>query len=195
MHPSMVVPWTNGGDVVDDDAALVVAAQRQRAAFAPLYHRYRDRIYWYVRTRTPDADDAADLTQQIFVRVLDGLAQFRPERGSFAAWLFTIARNTLANDRRRHRPTVTWDLVPESLHAASARGPEAEALRREDLARLAALIQAIGAGTRELLVLRFMAGLTVGEIAAVIGKGEAATRKQLARTLQRLAADFEGADR
>jgi RNA polymerase sigma-70 factor (ECF subfamily) len=195
MHSSTVIPWTNDREATDDDTALVLAARRQRTAFAPLYHRYRDRVYWYVRTRTPGDDDAADLTQQIFVRALDGIARFRPERGTFAAWLFTIGRNTLTSYHQRQRPTVAWDLVPESLHATSAHSPEAEAVRREDLERLGALIKALSADKRELLVLRFVAGLTVGEIASVIGKGEAATRKQLARTLHRLAADFEGADR
>jgi RNA polymerase sigma-70 factor (ECF subfamily) len=152
-------------------------------------------VYWYVRTRTPTDDDAADLTQQIFMRALDALAQFQPRRGSFAAWLFTIARNTLANYHRRQRPTVPWDLIPESLHPASAACPEAEALRREDLARLGALIQTLSADRREVLVLRFVAGLTVGEVAAVTGKREAATRKQLSRTLHALAAQFEGEER
>ncbi len=55
-------------------------------------------------------------------------------------------------------------------------------LRREGLDRLRVLVQALAADKRDVVVLRFVAGLTVGEIAAVIGKGEAATRKQLART-------------
>jgi len=176
-----------------DEAALVEAARQQAAAFAPLYHRYRDRIYWYVRTRTTTEEDADDLTQHIFARALDALPQYRPHRGSFAVWLFAIARHTLIDFYRHQRPTVAWDLVPDALLPPAPHDVEAEMLRREDLERLRVLVQALTADKREVVVLRFVAGLTVGEIAAVIGKGEAATRKQLARTLRALAADFGGA--
>jgi RNA polymerase sigma-70 factor (ECF subfamily) len=56
---------------VNDDLALVQAARADRNAFAPLYFRYRDQVYAYVRTRTDDTADAEDLTQQIFLRALD----------------------------------------------------------------------------------------------------------------------------
>lgn len=193
MQNIVAMPLDTACDAASDDATLAAEAQHRPRAFETLYHRYRDRIYWYVRTRTPTEEDAADLTQQIFAQALDALAQYRPQRGSFAAWLFAIARHALTDFHRRHRPTVTWDLVPVVLQPRARHDLEAEFLQREDLDRLRALFQVLPATTREMLVLRFVAGLTVGEIAAVIGKGEAATRKQLARTLHALAADFEGA--
>jgi len=59
-------------------------------------------------------------------------------------------------------------------------------LRRDDLAHLMALVNALEPAKRELLILRFVAGLSTSEIARVVGKGEAATKKQLWRTLQTL---------
>ncbi len=177
----------------DEDAALR-AARADPAAFAPLYRRYRDRVYWYVRARTATDEDAADLTQQIFAQAVAALGQYRSGRGSFAAWLFAIARHALANFHRHHRPTIAWDALPGALHPVAGDDPLAEALRREDLGRVRILVAALDADKRDLLALRFVARLTIGEIAAVIGKSEAATHKRLTRTLHALAKQFEGVE-
>ncbi len=176
-----------------EEEAWVQAARGDPTAFAPLYHRYRERVFAYVRTRTSTIDDAMDLTQQIFLRALDALPQYRGQRDIFAAWLFRIARNAVTDYYRRRRVTITWDLVPAALLPLAEGDPESDALRRESLDRLRAALAALDPETRELLALRFGARLTVGEIAAVVGKGEAATRKKLARTLHTLADHLGGA--
>ncbi len=168
------------------DAALVEAARTDAATFERLYLGYRDRIYWYLRGRTADDEDAADLTQQVFLRVLDALPQYQPRRGPFAAWLFGIARNMATDAHRRRRTTVAWEAVPAALQPVDETDLEAATLRRDDLDRLDALVRALEPEKREVLALRFAARLTVPEIAAVIGKREDATRKYLARTLHTL---------
>jgi RNA polymerase sigma-70 factor (ECF subfamily) len=178
---------------VGDDAAQVQAAQGDPAAFAPLYRRYQDRVYRYLRTRTGQDEDAADLTQQVFLRALDSLSQYRPRRGSFAAWLFRIARNVATDWHRRQRRTVTWDLVPEALQPVADHDLEAGLLRREAVARLRALFDELDANKQEVLVLRFAAQLTIAEIAATIGKSEAATQKILLRTIQTLQESYHDA--
>jgi len=169
-----------------DDAILVEAARRQVSSFEPLYERYRDRIYAYMRLRTRRTEDAADLTQQVFLQALGALAQYRPQRGTFAAWLFRIARNVATDDARRRRVTIAWDLVPEALQPLAGDDPEAATLHTEALDRLRRVLAACPPPTRELLALRFTAGLTSAEIAAVVGKSEAAVKKQLTRIIQTL---------
>ena len=173
-------------DAVTDDAALIHAAQRHPAAFGPLYDRYVDRIYAYLWARTSSAEDAADLTQQVFVQALDALPRYRAGRGPVAAWLFRIARNAATDWRRRQRPTVAWDLVPAALHPRASDEVEARVLRQEELIRLRALLTALDADTREALILRFAAGLSLAEIGGAIGKSEEATRKRITRALQAL---------
>ncbi|HLJ80281.1 MAG TPA: sigma factor, partial [Ktedonobacterales bacterium] len=105
-----------GDAAPDDEAALIQAAQRDLAAFGPLYARYVDRIYTYLCTRMGSvrSDDAADLTQQVFLRALDALPRYQPRDGvSVAAWLFRIARNAATDWQRRLRPTLSWEAVPE----------------------------------------------------------------------------------
>jgi len=170
----------------DADEMLVRAAQADPAAFGPLYERYRDRIYAYLRTRTRSAEDAADLTQQVFLQALDALPRYRVRGAPFAAWLLRIARNAAINDHKRHRGTVAWDLLPEALHPPLRDGPEAQVLQREAAIRLHQALTACDASAREVLALHFAAGLTVRETAAVVGRSEAAVKKQLTRTIRAL---------
>jgi len=171
---------------LNDEAALIHDARQHPAAFGPLYDRYVDRIYAYLWARTSSAEDAADLTQHVFTQALDALPRYRAGRVPFAAWLFRIARNAATDWRRRQRATVAWDLVPDALHPRAPDDLEAGVLRREALTHLRALLAALDAETRDALILRFTAGLTLAEVGAVIGKSEEATRKKIARALHAL---------
>jgi RNA polymerase sigma-70 factor (ECF subfamily) len=174
------------GDCGPDDAALIQTVRSDPAAFGPLYERYRDRVYWYLRTRTASADDAADLLQQVFLQALDRIDQYRPKQGPFVSWLFGIARHAAGNHNRRRRPTVPWDLVPEVLRPISADDPESQALRNESLARLSDIVASLDGDKRELLVLRYIVGLSFAEIGPIVGKSEAAARQQVSRLLRAL---------
>jgi RNA polymerase sigma-70 factor (ECF subfamily) len=180
------------GDVPDllAEAALVRQACNEPALFAPLYRRYRDRIYWYVRARVHSDEDAADLTQQVFLQALDRLPQFRERKGTFAAWLFGIARHAAVSSHRRPR-TATWDYLPEAEHATAREATEVDALRRESITRVTRLVGSLPAAKRELIILRFVAGLTIPEIASVIGKSAEATRKDLKRILHTLKEQYD----
>lgn len=182
------------GAVVEvDDAAVVRAAQRDPAAFAPLYVRYHPRVYRYLRLRTATGEEAADLTQQVFLQALDALPGYRERGLPFAAWLFRIARNVATDAHRRRRPALDWDLLPEQLHGTSDDDPEAALLGRERVERLRNQLATLDSDKRELLGLRFAAGLSSREIAPVVGKSEAAVKKQLTRIIQQLREQYRDA--
>ena len=177
------------GATRDDETALIHAAQRDLAAFAQLYARYVDRLYTYLCTRTgrARADDAADLTQQVFLRALDALPRYRARDGvSFAAWLFRIARNAATDWQRREGRTIPWEAVPEELHPAAAETADAALLRQDEIAQAHRLLATVDAATREALILRFSAQLTLAEIGAVLGISEEAARKRISRALRTL---------
>src|SRR5688572_2637274 len=75
-----------------DDHALAAAAQADPRQFRALYERYADRIFGYLLVRVFDRPTAEDLTAQVFLRALENINRYHPT-GSFAAWIFTIARN------------------------------------------------------------------------------------------------------
>jgi RNA polymerase sigma-70 factor, ECF subfamily len=165
---------------------LVAAALECPEAFGELYERYMPRVYRYVRTRTGSAEEAADVTQVVFVKAMSSLSKYRAGHGPFAGWLFRIAHNAAMDVHRRRKPSITWDELPESIAESTADSPEDLVLKQERLERLRALVSQLDPHKRELLALRFAAGLTSREIAAVVGKGEGAVKKQLFRIIASL---------
>lgn len=194
IHTETAMPWRGAADTPDDDVALVRAAQQDRAAFAPLYDRYRHRVYAYLYTRLPHAEDAADLTQQVFVQALVALPRYRLDGPPFAGWLFRIARNAVVDhQRRQRRGTVTLEQVPEEVHPRADQDVEAQVVQQEAVAHLHATLGTLDPATRDLLLLRFMGQLTAVEIGAAIGTSPAAASKRLQRALQTLKEQYHEA--
>ncbi len=180
-----------------EESALIQAAREEPSAFGELYKRYLKRIYCYLRARADSDEDAADLTQQVFLQALKALPRYRQRGLPFAAWLFRMASN-VATDAWRHRKvTVNWDSLPEAVQESPANtrnpwaNPEAIALQKEAIVRLSELLAGLEQEKRELLLLRFAAQLTTREIAALLGKSEAAIQKQIYRLLQSLKEQYD----
>jgi RNA polymerase sigma-70 factor (ECF subfamily) len=182
------IPLAGDAPVADewDETAFIRAAQAHPPAFAPLYDHYLPRVYRYVRARVAGADEAADLTQEIFLRALTALPAYRMQGVPFAAWLFRIARNAVTDAHRRRRPTWSIHTLLGWSPPAEEGDPEDAVLHEEALRRLRALVLRLDEAKQELLTLRFADGLTAPEIALVTGRSEAAVKKQLSRTLIRL---------
>lgn len=185
MSSDVAVRWNGDTESLEDEGTLIRAAQQDPAGFAPLYQRYRHRVYAYLRARTSGEEDAADLTQQVFLQALAAIPRYQVGSTPFGVWLFRIARNVATDATRRKRGTVDWESVPETLHPRGS-DVEAEVLRREDVLYLQSCLRQLDPGSRDLLLLRFAARLTTDEIAAVTGKSTAATSKRLQRALHSL---------
>ncbi|MGZ3665615.1 MAG: RNA polymerase sigma factor [Ktedonobacterales bacterium] len=186
--PLLFTSTSAGSDQSNDETqayeqALVEAAKHDADAFAALYQRYFARVYRYLRVRVQQEEDAADLAQQVFLQVLDALPHYHSRGAPFAAWLFAVARNVLSDGFRRRPATLpleaSGDLVAEQEL-------ETNIVQREAHEQLSKLLDTLDPAARDLLALRFAAGLSAPEIAATIGKRPDAVRKQLSRLLQTL---------
>ena len=169
-----------------DESALVRAAQTDSEVFALLYDRYVQRLYHYCYHRTNNVHDAEDLTAQIFLAALEAFPHYRRD-GHFAAWLFTIARNKVVDFYRR-TPNIPLEesMVPPS-HSDLA--GETEISQQKGI--LLRAIRELTADEQELIRLRYVAELSFVEIAKVLHKSEAATKKMLYRLLARLKSQME----
>jgi len=172
---------------IDLDLADVRAAQRDPAAFATLYRRYVDRVYGYCFYLLGDHHDAEDATERTFLSALAAIDRYRDEGATFRSWLFRIAHNQLANAlraraRRREAPI---DAVDEPGIATS------DPARLVDVAdeahRLRAAVSRLSDDRRQVVVLRFVDGLTAREIGEVLGRSEGAVRVLQHRALRELA--------
>lgn len=174
-----------------DEASLIRAARVDSNAFGELCMRYADQLYRYLRVRTDSDDDAADLSQQVLARAFDAFPRYQDRGTPFAAWLFRIARNAVTDAYRRRRDTVSWDLSPEAVSLTDSTDLEATFIRQEAHARVQALVRDLPPAHQELLLLRFVAGLRLREIAAVVGKSESAIHRQIIRTLHQIREQYD----
>jgi RNA polymerase sigma-70 factor (ECF subfamily) len=186
-------PGTTHDDTDDtddtDDASVVTAGQFDRSAFESIYRGYLPRVYHYVKGQVSNEEDAADLTQQIFLQALDALPSYQAKGLPFAAWLFRIARNVVIDSYRKRQRTnylLALDALPETVFASADQDPLTMVVEGERVERLRQALNALDRQKRELLLLRFAGELSSTEIAAVVGKSPAAVQKQLTRMLQDL---------
>lgn len=176
-----------------DDATLVAAACRDRREFAHLYERYADRLYRYALARTGSEIAADDIASETMLAALESLSRFDATRGSFAGWLFAIATRKLADRGRRQgraRRLVGRLRGAESVHEDALE----TVIRGEDAAMVRRLLGGLSERDRELVLLRYSAGLNSAEIGEALGMSSGAARVRLMRVLQRLAAEL-GDDR
>ncbi|MDI6696767.1 MAG: sigma-70 family RNA polymerase sigma factor [Anaerolineales bacterium] len=171
------------------DESLVQRALQERQAFAALYRRYVERIYRYVYVRIGgETYLAEDLTSQIFVDALEGLRQYR-DQGQFAAWLFSIARRKIADHYRARRNQVSLDWLDNILHADD--NPLQALLEAEDIRLARQIKERLNDNERELIELRYAAGLSFEEIAQLLGRKPSAVKMSLYRLLERLREEWQ----
>lgn len=179
----------------DPDLADVRAAQLDRVAFDRLYRRYVGRVYSYAFYQLGDHHEAEDATERTFLAALAAIDGFTDEGATFRAWLFRIAHNAIANahrSRRRRRTEPMSDV--EHYHAPGA-DPAGVVARADEGRELRAALARIPAERRQVIVLRFVDGLSSREIGAVLDRSEGAARVLLHRALRDLARELEqGAD-
>ena len=164
------------------DDRLAVEARTDAEAFAHLYERHVERIYRYLRARGANDDNAAELAAITFERALTHIDRYRPGKSGFGGWLIGIARNAFIDATRRH--ANRWVNLAEAADLASAdKSPEDSAIAAEERRWILGLVARLPDIQQDALALRFAAGLSSREIAMVIGKSEAATKKLLTRAL------------
>jgi RNA polymerase sigma-70 factor (ECF subfamily) len=176
-----------GQQLEDQDTARVVTRIQagDREAFAVLYMRYFDRVYGYLRIALHDEHGAEDVAQQVFIRVLQALPRYERRRQPFRAWLFTIVRNAAINELRKQRRIDPVDPAQISRwRDAEQPDDDLDALSWITDRELLMLIERLPLAQRQVLVLRFMLGMTSTETAAVLGRGATDVRNLQLRALR-----------
>lgn len=182
---------------MDVDPEVVRACQRGEAGALDALVRatYAD-VYALAFRLVRDRDEAADVTQEVFMRVMRSVVGFRGE-SAFGTWLHRVTVNTaltsLRKKSRRALPGREAFGLPgdESVGVVdSDAGPEERAERAELLARAEAAVAALPESSRTIVVLRDVEGLSTAEVAAATGLSETAVKVRLFRARERLRASL-----
>jgi RNA polymerase sigma-70 factor, ECF subfamily len=170
---------------VTSTLTVPLARSRTRHAldFEALYRAARDDVYAYVATLLGDRAAAEDVTASAFERAYRRQGTYRAARGSERAWLFGIARNAALDELRRRSRSAALAAEPADMETAPVEDAAEAALRR---AALREAVGALPARERELIALKFHAGLDNAELAAVLGVSVSNAGTLLHRAVQKL---------
>ena len=160
------------------------ASRGDRDAAATLFREYHPRVYRYALGKLRDGAGAEDAAAETFAKVLVELKRFRWRGGGFEPWLFRIATNVVMDHfRRTGREQVTEG---SEGPMGTGPGPETAVIEKEEAAKLKKMVDDLGDEQREVILLRFAAGLTCEETARVMGRSSNSVRQIQFRAMKKL---------
>ncbi len=181
-----VTPSTESQVEQNDEPRLVArAVKRDAAAFGILYETHLDRIFRYIYYRVGSNGEAEDLTEQVFLKAWEAIDRYESRGVPFVAWLYRLAHNLVIDQYRARRVTVPLEDVGEAEEPGLDVVDAVEDKLDAEEIRLA--LRKLSAEHQQLIVLRFVEGLSHAEVAQITGKSEGATRVVQYRALQALA--------
>jgi RNA polymerase sigma-70 factor (ECF subfamily) len=144
--------------------AIARAKEGDDEALRFLYVRYADSLFGYVRSIVGDEHDAEDVTQQVFAKLMTAIGSYEERSMPFSAWLIRIAHNAAIDHRRVRRP-----IPVEQVH-----GPHIAADRtgQDRVADLCDAFRTLPDEQRDVAVMRYLLGMSAGEIAHRLGRTE-----------------------
>jgi RNA polymerase sigma factor (sigma-70 family) len=173
------------------DDELIAAARDDPGAFAALYRRHSEAVLRYLVYRTGSAEQAADLTAEVFAAAFEASARYRRNGTPARAWLFGIANHKLADSQRRRRID---DRARRRLGIQPLQFDDRELERAEELAdlerlggRLVTLVDDLPPAEREAVLARVVRERSYLELAEELGVSRETARKRVSRGLARLA--------
>ena len=169
------------------ERALIEAAQEDPSRFAELYELHFERVYAYVVRRVRERSAAEELTAHVFQQALANLGKFKWRGAPFAAWLFRIASNAIADQRQRlHRETSQES--PRQPAAVAGSELDVDLEQVETVARVYQFVDQLPWDQRHVIRLRFAEEKSIRQIAQQLSRSEGAIKQLQFRALQNLRA-------
>jgi RNA polymerase sigma-70 factor, ECF subfamily len=175
-----------------DDKTLAERAERDFEAFAELYRRYLCPVYRFVRSQVPDDATAEDLTAHVFFKALSSAGSYRGD-GSYSAWIFRIAHNSVATWRRRAgRSVEVVEEIPERVDPTPS--PPSQVIVGEERDLIWQTVSQLPPAQREVVGLRYIEDFSIEEVAEITRRSRGAVRILLHRARTRLRKALDGKD-
>lgn len=163
------------------DDEILARAKDNLSYFSPIYLRYAKPIHDYCLSRLHNKADAEDITSQVFINAMTNLDRFHS--GSIKPWLFTIARNLIIDHVRKYQRQVDFDL--HKIYEWDTT-PIERVIKTENETLIRELISQLPTPKQDLILLRFIGGLSAQEISQITEKSETAVRVEIHRIIKML---------
>ena len=157
------------------------AARGDGDAAGLLFDHYYPRVYRYALSKLNRAQDAEDVAAETFARVLRRLDRFRWRGAGFEAWIFRIAYNLIVDN---YRGSGRERLTDDDNDEAQETTPEDLYFQTETASELSKMLNTLSPDQKEVLLLRFAAGLDTDEICRVMGRNPNAIRQLQFRAIE-----------
>lgn len=152
-----------------DDAALMLRyADGDHAAFEMLYKRHKDGLYRYLLRLSNHSDTAADLYQEVWSKLIQARARYRPS-ARFTTYLYRIAHNAFIDHLRRNKRYGDGQADDPDLRESPVPEPDLAAEEIQTKTRFLHALQELPDVQRDAFLLHQEAGLTIDQIASVVG--------------------------
>jgi RNA polymerase sigma-70 factor, ECF subfamily len=171
--------------MIEQERLLIEAAQQDPRRFAELYEANFERVYAFIVRRVQDRTQAEDLTSEVFHHALENLSRFEWRGVPFAAWLYRIAANTIADSWRHSRNRDADVAVLDELGTSNW----------QEIERRASVYQLVGRlpeDQRTVIIQRFIEQKSIRDIAKEFGRSEGAIKQLQFRALENLRARAGG---
>ena len=179
-------PSAKGQPEEANERLLVEAAQKDPSRFADLYEDNFERVYAYIANRVDNRDEAEDLTSAVFQKALASLPRFKWRGAPFAAWLFKIASNLIADRSKRAARERGLEDADDATDLSQISLDEIEFR-----AQLFRMVETLPIDQSRVIAMRFSEEKSIREIADELGRTEGAVKQLQFRGLQHLRAQLE----
>ncbi|MBS3910042.1 MAG: sigma-70 family RNA polymerase sigma factor [Actinobacteria bacterium] len=174
-------------DTLTDIKELVERAKNyDTEAFGRIYDLYFDKIFNYAYYKVGNRHEAEDIAEQVFLKALEKISGFEWRGAPFSSWLFRIASNLVIDFYRAGKyEMVDISCEEDSLYVGGC-GPEESAMREHDRASLVDAIKTLTEEQQQVIIFRFILGMSNEEVAEVIGKNVGAVKALRHRAINAL---------
>lgn len=177
---------------MQEEELIERARQHDEEAFRELYQANFDRVYRYLRLKVGSKMEAEDLTQQVFLKAYKGLGSYSYRKVPFGAWLMRIAHNEMVDYYRKRSRCQMVALDDVTLVAPEDPARITEAL--VDIERLKESLTRLNPAQQEVILLRFGSGLSLAEVAQIMGRSVGAVKMLQHNALVALRKAIRGGD-
>jgi RNA polymerase sigma-70 factor (ECF subfamily) len=173
-------------EIENEKEILERAIRGEASAFGLLYNKYQPKLFRFIFLKVSQREEAEDLTHQVFLNAWQNIESFKDEGLPLSSWLYKIARNKVIDFYRTRKQISSIESIPDEILALSTKSSEEEISQKIQLESVYKALKKLPLDYQEVILMRFVEGLTPREIAKITGKNYGAVRVTQFRALKQL---------